>query len=101
VLASQPSQRGHRYQHWTVLSWSSRGWLQHLRAPTLGLDGVTDLMVPLTDARSLAERIPGRSWKFARRSGHLLLSNAARASVRVPSTSCSSRAVTIVISVSS
>ncbi|HLZ30868.1 MAG TPA: alpha/beta fold hydrolase, partial [Chloroflexota bacterium] len=55
-----------------VMGWSSLGWLHRLPQPTLVLAGTDDPIVPVANARVMAERIPNARLQLYD-DGHLFL----------------------------
>ncbi len=72
-LAHAPSPLGYALQLYTVAGWSSLPWLHRLRTPTLVVSGDDDPVIPLTNARLLARRIPDARLHVVRGGGHLFL----------------------------
>jgi poly(3-hydroxyoctanoate) depolymerase len=68
----QPSFLGYYGQLMAVAGWSSRAWLHRLRQPTLIISGTDDPLVPVINARVLAERIPNARLRLFD-DGHMLL----------------------------
>ena len=67
-----PRGRGYLYQLLAASGWSSLPWLGSLRQPTLVMHGNDDPIVPLTNAKILAARIP-RATLHVVDDGHLFL----------------------------
>jgi poly(3-hydroxyalkanoate) depolymerase len=67
-----PSASGYVCQLFTVVSWTSIHWLHRLKQPTLIMAGSGDHIVPLTNARLMARRIPNARLKIYD-CGHLFL----------------------------
>ena len=55
------------------LGWSSWGFLPNIRHETLVVCGDDDPLVPVANAKMLAERIPRARLSVVERAGHLLL----------------------------
>jgi len=72
-LGRPPEALGYAFQLYAVAGSSSLPWLERLRQPTLVLAGDRDPSVPLRNARSLAERIPGAILHVVSGGGHLFL----------------------------
>jgi poly(3-hydroxyoctanoate) depolymerase len=68
----QPSFLGYYCQIMAVMGWSSLAWLHRLPQPTLVLAGTDDPIVPVANARLLAERIPHARLQLFE-DGHLFL----------------------------
>ncbi|TCK38630.1 poly(3-hydroxyalkanoate) depolymerase [Paraburkholderia sp. BL8N3] len=67
-----PRGRGYVYQLLAAWGWSSLPWLGRLKQPTLVMHGNDDPIVPLTNAKILAARIPDASL-YVIDDGHLFL----------------------------
>lgn len=72
-FVERPSVRGYLGQLFAVSGWTSLPWLHGLRQPTLVLAGDDDPIVPLVNARILANRIPGARLHVIHGGGHLFL----------------------------
>jgi poly(3-hydroxyalkanoate) depolymerase len=70
--ATQPSFLGYYGQIIAVMGWSSLAWLHRLPQPTLVLAGTDDPLVPVSNAYTLAERIPNAQLRLFE-DGHLFL----------------------------
>jgi poly(3-hydroxyalkanoate) depolymerase len=70
--ARQPSFLGYYGQITAVMGWSSLEWLHRLPQRTLVLSGTDDPLVPVANARMLAERIPNARLRLFD-DGHLVL----------------------------
>lgn len=70
--ARQPSFLGYYGQIVAVMGWSSLSWLHRLPQRTLVLGGTDDPLVPVENARLLAERIPNAQLRLYE-DGHLFL----------------------------
>jgi pimeloyl-ACP methyl ester carboxylesterase len=68
-----PSSYGYAMQLLGGLGWSSWGFLPDIRHETLVVCGDDDPLVPIANARLLAQRIPRASLAVVERAGHLLL----------------------------
>ncbi|HEX8106507.1 MAG TPA: alpha/beta fold hydrolase [Kofleriaceae bacterium] len=68
-----PSAWGYLGQLYAITGWTSLRWLRTLRQPTLVLAGDDDPIVPLLNARILAQRIPRARLQIIRGGGHLFL----------------------------
>jgi pimeloyl-ACP methyl ester carboxylesterase len=68
-----PSQYGYAMQLLGGLAWSSWSFLPHIRHETLVVSGDDDPLVPVANAKMLAERIPRARLAVIERAGHLLL----------------------------
>jgi poly(3-hydroxyalkanoate) depolymerase len=78
-----PSTRGYLGQVLALRRFTSVLWLHRLRQPTLVLTGASDPIVPVTNGRILARRIPGARLEVVE-GGHLfLLTHAAETARRV------------------
>jgi pimeloyl-ACP methyl ester carboxylesterase len=73
VMGARSRQRPHaaRRQARAVESWSSYERLPDITAPTLVLHGTEDRMVPVENARVLAQRIPGAELVLLEAAGHV------------------------------
>lgn len=72
-LSRPPSLRGYAYQLWAVSGWTSLPFLRRIQAETLVLAGDDDPIVPLTNGRILAARIPRARLSVVEGGGHLFL----------------------------
>jgi pimeloyl-ACP methyl ester carboxylesterase len=72
-----PRGRGYLYQLLAASGWSSLPWLGALRQTTLVMHGNDDPIVPLTNAKILAARIP-HATLYVIDDGHLFLITRAR-----------------------
>jgi poly(3-hydroxyalkanoate) depolymerase len=72
-LRLPPSSYGYAMQLLGGMGWSSYGFLPEIRHETLVVCGDDDPLVPLVNARMLAERIPNARLEVVERAGHLLL----------------------------
>ncbi|MFD1554854.1 poly(3-hydroxyalkanoate) depolymerase [Paraburkholderia silviterrae] len=72
-----PRGRGYLYQLLAASGWTSLPWLGALRQPTLVMHGNDDPIVPLTNAKILAARIP-KATLHVIDDGHLFLITRAR-----------------------
>ncbi|MDQ1491731.1 MAG: hypothetical protein QOJ23_4245 [Actinomycetota bacterium] len=78
-----PSSRGYVWQMLALRRFASVLWLHRLRQPTLVLTGESDPIVPVTNGRILAGRIPGARLEVVE-GGHLfLLTHATEMAARV------------------
>jgi poly(3-hydroxyalkanoate) depolymerase len=68
-----PSSYGYAMQLIGGLGWSSFGFLPDIPHETLIVCGDDDPLVPIANARMLAQRIPRASLEVVERAGHLLL----------------------------
>ncbi len=68
-----PNSYGYAMQLLGGLGWSSWGYLPDIQHETLVVCGDDDPLVPLANARMLAERIPRATLEVVERAGHLLL----------------------------
>jgi pimeloyl-ACP methyl ester carboxylesterase len=68
-----PSQYGYAMQLLGGMGWSSFSFLPDIRHETLVVCGDDDPLVPVANARMLAERIPRAELSVVERAGHLLL----------------------------
>jgi pimeloyl-ACP methyl ester carboxylesterase len=68
-----PSQYGYAMQLLGGMGWSSWSFLPEIRHETLVVCGGDDPLVPVANARILAERIPRAKLTVVERAGHLLL----------------------------
>jgi poly(3-hydroxyalkanoate) depolymerase len=68
-----PSSYGYAMQLIGGLGWSSFGFLPDIPHETLVVCGDDDPLVPIANARMLAQRIPRASLEVVERAGHLLL----------------------------
>jgi poly(3-hydroxyalkanoate) depolymerase len=72
-LAHRPSWMGYMHQLNALTGWSSLGWIHQLEQPTLVMAGDDDPMIPIANARLLANRIPKARLHVAEGGGHLFL----------------------------
>ncbi|GAC1538471.1 MAG: poly(3-hydroxyalkanoate) depolymerase [Acidimicrobiales bacterium] len=77
--ARPPSLWGYAGQLAAITGWSSLPWLHRITAPTLVLSGGADPIVPPTNARILARRIPNSELEIVPGAGHLMLLERAEA----------------------
>ena len=70
---SPPSSYGYTMQLLGGMSWSSFRFLRDIPHETLVVCGDDDPLVPIANARMLAERIPRAKLEVVERAGHLLL----------------------------
>jgi poly(3-hydroxyalkanoate) depolymerase len=83
-----PGGRGYVYQLFAAMGWSSLPWLGSLRQPTLVMHGNDDPIVPLINAKILANRIPDAQLSVFD-DGHLfLVSRAVEAAAAVEGFLC-------------
>jgi pimeloyl-ACP methyl ester carboxylesterase len=68
-----PSAYGYAMQLLGGMNWSSYRFLPEIRHETLVVCGDDDPLVPVANARLLAERIPRAKLAVVERAGHLLL----------------------------
>ncbi len=68
-----PSLVGYAAQLYAIASWTSLPWLHRLGPPTLVVAGDDDPVVPLANARLLANRIPDCRLHVVAGGGHLIL----------------------------
>jgi pimeloyl-ACP methyl ester carboxylesterase len=68
-----PNQYGYAMQLLGGMGWSSWSFLPHIPHETLVVCGDEDPLVPLVNARMLAQRIPRATLTVVERAGHLLL----------------------------
>jgi poly(3-hydroxyoctanoate) depolymerase len=74
ALVGEPaSQLGYAHQMYAINGWTSLPWLHQIRQPTLVISGDDDPLVPLQNARILAERIPNAKLAVIPGGGHLWL----------------------------
>jgi poly(3-hydroxyalkanoate) depolymerase len=71
-LAKQPSVLGYYGQILAVAAWSSMSWLHRLPQPALVIGGTDDPLVPVANARVLADHIPNARLRLIE-DGHMLL----------------------------
>jgi poly(3-hydroxyalkanoate) depolymerase len=71
--ALPPSSYGYAMQLVGGMTWSSLGFLPRIRHETLVICGDDDPLVPVTNGKMLAERIPNARLEVVERGGHLLL----------------------------
>jgi poly(3-hydroxyoctanoate) depolymerase len=72
ALVGEPaSQLGYAHQMYAINGWTSLPWLHRIRQPTLVISGDDDPLVPLDNARILAERIPNAQLAVIPGGGHL------------------------------
>jgi len=72
-LVQPPSAMGYLYQLYALSGWSSHPWIRRVRHPALVIHGERDPVVPLVNARYLAEALPHGRLEVIRGAGHLLL----------------------------
>ena len=68
-----PTTVGYAQQLFAIAGWSSLPWLSTLRHPSLILCGDDDPLVPVRNARILAEAIPRSELHIVADAGHLWL----------------------------
>lgn len=68
-----PSLRGYLWQIAAVAGWTSVPWLHRLAMPTLVLAADDDPIIPLSNARLIAWRLPHATLEVVPRGGHLFL----------------------------
>jgi poly(3-hydroxyoctanoate) depolymerase len=72
ALVGEPaSQLGYAHQFYAINGWTSLPWLHRIGQPTLVVSGDDDPLVPLQNARILAERIPNARLVVIPGGGHL------------------------------
>jgi len=71
--ANPPSPVGYMYQMASLRRWTSLPWLNALAQPTLVLAGDDDPIIPLVNARLMANRIPNGRLHTVEGGGHLFL----------------------------
>jgi pimeloyl-ACP methyl ester carboxylesterase len=67
------SSRGHMYQLWAAVTWSSLLWLHQITQPTLVLTGDADPLVPPINARILHAQLPNARVHVVHGGDHLCL----------------------------
>jgi pimeloyl-ACP methyl ester carboxylesterase len=72
-LANPPSVRGYYAQVLAGSGFSSLPWLHRIQAETLVLAGDRDKLVPPSNARLIAKRLPNATLRLLPGEGHLLL----------------------------
>ena len=72
-FAYPPTPLGYAYQLWAAASWSSRGWLRRVEAPTLVVAGGCDRLVPPQNAVQLARLLPRGRLHLLPEAAHLLM----------------------------
>lgn len=82
-LHRPPSLRGYYMQMMATVGWSSLRFLGKIQQPTLVMAGDDDPLVPLTNGRILARRIPDARLYVVKGGGHLFLLDRARESAAV------------------
>ena len=82
-LHRPPSLRGYYMQMMATVGWSSLRFLGKIQQPTLVMAGDDDPIVPLTNGRILARRIPDARLHVVKGGGHLFLLDRARESAAV------------------
>jgi 3-oxoadipate enol-lactonase len=65
--------RGALHQGWAAATHDSTSRLNRIQVPTLVVHGSRDELVPVSNARTLAELIPGAELRVVRGAGHLFL----------------------------
>jgi poly(3-hydroxyalkanoate) depolymerase len=79
-----PTRLGYAQQMYAISGWTSLPWLARITAPTLVISGTDDPLIPVENARLLANRIPGARLTVVDGGGHLwLLEHANAAAVLV------------------
>jgi pimeloyl-ACP methyl ester carboxylesterase len=68
-----PNPLGYAYQLWALATWSSRGWLHGVEAPTLVISGGQDRLVPVQNAVQLARLLPESRLHVLPAAAHLLM----------------------------
>ena len=68
-----PSPIGYMWQMYALRRWTSLPWLHRLPHPTLLLAGDDDPIIPLVNARLMADRIPNSDLQVIEGGGHLVL----------------------------
>jgi poly(3-hydroxyalkanoate) depolymerase len=68
-----PTRLGYTQQIYAISGWTSLPWLARITAPTLVISGAADPLVPVQNARLLANRIPGARLSIVADGGHLWL----------------------------
>ena len=68
-----PAADGYALQLWGIVGWSSWYFLDRIPHDTLVIGGDDDPLVPVANARLLAERIPNATLEIVEGAGHLLL----------------------------
>jgi poly(3-hydroxyalkanoate) depolymerase len=72
-LGRPPPMVGYAYQLLAILPWTSIRWLQNIHQPTLILAGDDDPIVPLSNPRFMARRMPAAELYVVEGGGHLFL----------------------------
>lgn len=72
-LVRPPSAMGYLFQLYALSGWSSHPWIRSVRHPALVVHGDRDPVVPLVNARYLADALPHGRLEVIRGAGHLLL----------------------------
>lgn len=70
-----PTAHGYRAQLYGIMAWSAFHRLDRVRAPALVVHGVEDALVPVINARMLAERIPGARLEELDNASHWLMTD--------------------------
>jgi poly(3-hydroxyalkanoate) depolymerase len=70
---SPPSSYGYAMQLLGATGWTSLHFLERIRHETLVINGDDDPLVPVANARMLAQRIPRARLEIVERAGHLFL----------------------------
>lgn len=68
---------GFMYQMAIGAGWTSLHWLHRVQAPTLVISGNKDDIVPLANARLMAQRLPNATLHVVPNEGHMVLMNQA------------------------
>lgn len=68
-----PSLIGYMWQMYALRRWTSLPWLHRLPHPTLLLAGDDDPIIPIVNARLMADRIPNSDLQVIEGGGHLVL----------------------------
>jgi pimeloyl-ACP methyl ester carboxylesterase len=66
-----------------ILAWSSYRRLPHLRIPTLVAHGEHDHILPPTNGRLVAERIPGSEFVLLPNAGHMIITDQPETAVEI------------------
>ena len=72
-LSHPPDPLGYAYQLYATAGWTSLPWLHRVAHPALVVAGDDDPVVPLTNARLLAWRLPDARLHVVKGGGHLFL----------------------------
>jgi pimeloyl-ACP methyl ester carboxylesterase len=73
-----PSSQGYTLQIMGGSTWTSRRFLHRLKTETLVISGDDDPLIPVSNAKYMAGRIPGAKLEIVENAGHLMLCDDAK-----------------------